>query len=92
MVLSPSVNVQEERDSNEECGASDSSIIYRVTFKDATILVGRPASEFSTSSGGKKRHDHTPKDYVRIGVYLQCLISFSLTRFFVSGTGRWFNF
>lgn len=37
--------------------AVDTSFIVRVTFNNATILVGRPASEFS-SSYGKKPHDY----------------------------------
>ncbi len=38
--------------------ARDSSVIFRVAFSQATILIGRPASEF-TSSRGKQ-----PEDYV----------------------------
>ncbi|KAL7553760.1 hypothetical protein ACHAWF_017551 [Thalassiosira exigua] len=36
----------------------DSSIIFRATFKEAAILIGRPASEFTCSRGRK------PTDYV----------------------------
>lgn len=38
--------------------AKDSSVIFRITFSQATILVGRPASEFTWSRGRK------PEDYV----------------------------
>ena len=42
---------------------TDSSIIFRVTFRGATILVGRPASEF-TCTRDKNRHSSIPIDYV----------------------------
>ena len=38
--------------------AKDSSVIFRIAFSQATILVGRPASEFTWSRGRK------PEDYV----------------------------
>lgn len=38
--------------------AKDSSVIFRVTFSQATILIGRPASEFTSSRGRQ------PEDYV----------------------------
>jgi hypothetical protein len=54
---------------DEECekvtkeSSTDSSIIYRVTFKSASVLVGRPASEF-ISSRASKRSGAAPHDYV----------------------------
>lgn len=41
---------------------TDSSIIYRVTLQSASLFVGRPASEFTTS---RPLRGSGPHDYVR---------------------------
>ena len=46
---------------------SDSSIIYRVTLQSASLFVGRPASEFTTS---RSLRGSGPHDYVRyVNIY-----------------------
>lgn len=44
--------------SGDSIGTKDSSVIFRVSFIHAAILIGRPASEFTTSRGRR------PEDYV----------------------------
>lgn len=58
-ILSPPLSAADGEYNPGKC-PTDSSIIYRVAFEGASLFVGRPAAEFTTS----KRHGAAPHDYV----------------------------